>query len=130
MRVTIEKLPGVESATLSLNEGRAIIQLQPGNAITMAQIRQSVQRNGFSPQQAVIRARADVIASGNKLQLKISGTNDMYDLAGTARAEGVQQQLKQYTGNTVVIEGIVPAPKDPKATPVIQVTSVKPVTGQ
>jgi len=125
----MERLPGVESATLSLNEGRAIIQLQPGNRVTMVQIRQSVRRNGFTPRQAAVRARADVVARGGALQLKISGTNETYDLAGVPQADGVQQELKRHMGNTVVIEGIVPPPSDPKATPVIRVNSVKPVAG-
>jgi len=124
----MEKLPGVVSATMSLNEGRAIIQLRPGNAITMAQIRQSVERNGFTPQQAVVSGEAQVIAMGDKLQLRISGTNDTYELASTPHADGVLPQLRNSTGERVVIEGIIPAQKDPKATPVIQVNSVKPQT--
>lgn len=118
----MEKLPGVESATISLNEGRALIQLKPGNTTTMAQIRESVKRNGFTPQQAVITAQADVVPQGNRLQVKISGTNDTYDLAPTA----LQQQLQKNAGQRILIEGIVPAQKDPKAMPVIQVNSVKP----
>lgn len=126
----MEKLPGVESTEVRLNEGRAIIRLKPGNAITIAQIRRSVERNGFTPQQAVISAEADVIARGDKLQLRIRGTTDTYDIASTAHADTIQQQLKKHTGNAVVIEGIVPASKDSKGIPVIQVNSVKPVTGQ
>ncbi len=126
----MEKLPGVESARVSLNEGRATIQLNAGNTVSMTQIRQGVERNGFTPQQAVINAQADVIAAGNRLQLKISGTNDTYDVAATIHAEDIQRQLKQSSGQKVVIEGIIPVQKDPKATPVIQVNSVKPVTRQ
>jgi hypothetical protein len=124
----MEKLPGVESAKVSLNEGRATIQLNAGNTVSMSQIRQGVERNGFTPQQAVINAQADVIAAGNRLQLKISGTNDTYDVAATAHAESIQQQLKKSGGQKVLIEGIIPVQKDPKAAPVIQVNSVKPVT--
>jgi copper chaperone CopZ len=128
VRVTIEKLPGVESAKVSLNEGRAIIQLKPGNAVTMAQIRQSVERNGFTPQQVGVSGEADVVTKGDKLQLRISGTNDTYELASTPHAEGVLQQLRKSPGQRVVVEAIIPAQKDQKATPVIQVNSVKPVT--
>lgn len=124
----MEKLPGVESAEVRLNEGRAVIQLTTGNAITMTQIRRSVERNGFTPRQAVVNAQADVITMGNRLQLRISGTNETYDIAMTAHAESIQQQFKKSVGQRVLIGGIIPAQKDPKATPVIQVNSVKPVT--
>lgn len=126
----MEKLPGVESAKVSLNEGRATIQLKPGNAITMAEIRQSVERNGFTPQQAIVSARAEVTARGDTLQLKIPGTNETYDVADTPHADGIRQQLKKHAGNAVLIEAVVPAQKDPKARPLMQVKSVKPVTGQ
>lgn len=122
----MEKLPGVQSATVSLNEGRVMIRLEPGNTIRMAQLRQSVERNGFTPRDAAVTAQAEVIAKGDQLQVKISGTNDVYELATTAHADAVQQQLRKRAGQSVVIEAIIPAPADPKAPPVIQVNSVKP----
>lgn len=125
----MEKLPGVESASVSLNEGRTVIQLRPGNEITMAQIRESIQRNGFTPRDAVIKAQATVIATGDKLQLKISGTNETYDVVTTAH-DSIQQQLRKSAGRTVMIDGMIPVPKDAKAAPAIQVNSVKPVAGQ
>ena len=127
----MEKLPGVEAAKVSLNEGRAVIQLRPGNAVTMAQIRRSVERNGFTPQQAAINAEADVVAKGDKLQLRISGTNDIFELASSGHADSVLQQLRKSAGQRVLIEGMIPAQKkDETATPAIQVNSVKPVTRQ
>lgn len=123
----MEKLPGVESAKVSLNEGRAVIQLRPGNTVTMAQIRQGVTRNGFTPQQAAVSGEAEVMAKGDKLQLRISGTNDVYELAGTPHGDGVLQ-LRTRVGQRVVIEGVVQAPKDGRTAPAIQVNSVKPVT--
>lgn len=93
----------------------------------MAEIRRSVARNGFTPQQAVISAQADVMATGGRLQLKISGTNDTYDVVMTGRADGIQQQLKKYAGQRLVVDGIIPVPRDPKTAPVIQVNGVEPV---
>lgn len=126
MRVTLERLPGVESADVRLNEGRAIVRLAPGNAITMADIRRIVTRNGFTPQQAVVDAQADVVAAGARLQLRISGTNDVYDVA--AQPEAVQQQLKNSDGHRVLIGGVVPPQNNPRARPVVQVTRVTPAT--
>ncbi len=123
----MEKLPGVESAKVSLNEGRAVIQLRPGNTVTMAQIRQGVTRNGFTPQQAAVSGEAEVMAKGDTLQLRISGTNDVYEPAGTPNGD-VLQQLRTRVGQRVVMEGVVPAPKDDRTAPAIQVNSVKPVT--
>lgn len=122
----MERLPGVESAEVRLNEGRAIIRLAPENAITMADIRRSVTRNGFTPQQAVIDAQADVVAAGGRLQLRISGVNDVYDVA--TPSDAFQQQLKNSVGHRVLIGGVVPPQNNPRATPVVQVTRVTPAT--
>lgn len=128
MRVTIEKLPSVESAKVSLDEGRAIIQLEAGNAVTIAQLRQSVERNGFTAQQAVVRAEAEVVTKGDTVYLGFSGTSDSYAVASTPQADGILQQLRKSAGQRVLIAGIVPAPKDRRAPPMIQVTRVSPVT--
>jgi copper chaperone CopZ len=127
VRVTIEKLPGVESADVSLNEGRVQVQLKAGNAVTLAQLRQSVERNGFTPQQAIVRAQADVAPKGETVQLTISGTEEVYTLADTAHADDVLQQLRKSAGQRVLIEGIVPPRRDQRTPAVIQVNGVKPV---
>lgn len=125
MRVSVERLEGVESATVSLNEGRAVIQLKPGNTVSLKHVRESVERNGFTPQAANVTMRARVIAAGDKLQLAVSGPNETYEVAPTPHAVQIGEDLKQYVGKTVVVEGSVPAPKN-KGSAVIQVKSVKP----
>jgi len=121
VRVTLEKLAGVESVEVSLNEGRARIQMRPGNAVTMAQIRQAVERNGFTPQQAGVSARADVLVKGETLQLRIVGTNETYEVAGTPQADDIRQQLRNQAGKTVVVDGVVPMPRNKRGTLLIQV---------
>lgn len=127
----MEKQPGVASAKVSLNEGRVTIELKPGNTVRMGQIRQTVERSGFTPRDAAATARAEVIARGDRLQVRISGTEDVYELATTAHADAVQQQLEKSAGQTVMIRAIIPAHTDPKAPAVIQVNSVEqPITDQ
>lgn len=120
-------MPGVESAQVSLNEGRVVIRLEPGNIVSLAQIRRGLERNGFTPREATMSGQADLVVQGARLQLEISGTNDTYDMAATTRVE-VMEQLRKHAGQAVAIEGTIPAPKDPGSVPVIQVTSAKPVT--
>ena len=128
MRVTIEKLPGVESATVSLNEGRAVIRLRARNSITLAQIRESVERNGFTPQQAVVEAEVEVLRSDGRIQLRIAGTSETYDVPLAAHPAAIQQQLTAASGSRVLIQGAVGAQKDKKIAPTIQVTGVKPIS--
>jgi len=126
--VTIEKLPGVESATVSLNEGRTVIRLRAGNSITLAQIRESVERNGFTPQQAVVEAEVEILRSDGRIQLRVAGTSETYDVPLGAHPSTIQQQLMAASGSRVLIEAVVAAQKDKKIAPTIQVTNVKPVS--
>jgi hypothetical protein len=122
----MEKVPGVESATVLLNEGRAIVKLKSQNGVTLAQVRESVRQNGFTPRDAVVTAHAEAAADGDRLRLKISGTSDLYDVTTTAEDRGLEKLLRESIGRQVVIEGKIPIEKDPRASPVLQVTSVKP----
>lgn len=127
VRVTLEKLPGVESAVVSLNDGRVSLSLSGGNTVTMAQIRQAVERNGFTPKQAFVRATADVAGTSPTIQLTI-GAKETYDVAVTPHTREVLQQLRGMIGQRVVIEGVIPARTDPGAAPMIHVNSVRPAS--
>jgi hypothetical protein len=124
VRVTMEKLPGVESAALKLNEGRAVLELRPENTLTLGQVRESVRRNGFTPREARVTATAEVL-SGDTLRLRVAGTQDVYVVRTTAALE---QQLRAVATQSVSVEGTVPVLDDPAAGMVLQVTNVGPVT--
>lgn len=122
----MEKMPGVESATVQLNEGRAVMQLKPGNSLTMAQVRERVRNNGFTPREAAVTAVAEPVLTDDRLRLKISGTDDVYDVRTTS--EGLERLLRAGGGQSFVIKATIPFEKDANTTPVLQVTSAKPFT--
>lgn len=119
----MKKLPGVESATVKLNEGRAVLALKPDNTLTLGQVRESVRRNGFTPRDARVTAIAEIV-SGDALRLRVTGTQDVYDVRGTPALE---QQLRAGGSRPMIVDGTIPVGNDPKDPPVLQVTSVKPI---
>jgi copper chaperone CopZ len=46
---SLEKLPGVESAKVSLNTGVVDIRLKPGNDVTLEKIQEVIKAAGFEP---------------------------------------------------------------------------------
>jgi hypothetical protein len=108
--VSIQRIEGVQSAKVSLNEGRAVIELEPGNTVTLAQIHERVRRNGFTPQGATVTARARVVASGDALGLEVVGTQESFGAAATPHG-GSLSELKKRVGQIVVVEGLIPARK-------------------
>ncbi|HKX98174.1 MAG TPA: heavy metal-associated domain-containing protein, partial [Steroidobacteraceae bacterium] len=48
----LRKLHGVTSVRVSLNEGKAVVTLTAGNRTTLAQVREVIRHNGFTPKDA------------------------------------------------------------------------------
>lgn len=119
----MKKLDGVRDARVSLNEGKALVALDPANKVSLADIRKLVERNGFTPQGATVTLRARVVAAGDTLRLEVPETKEMFHVATTPYADNVAE-LKKHVGQVVVVEGLIAAPKENSAA-VIQVTSVK-----
>lgn len=124
----MQKLEGVQSAKVSLNEGRAVIELEPGNTVTLAQIHERVRRNGFTPQGARVTARARVAARGDALRLEVVGTQESFEVAVIPQGASLTE-LKKRAGQIVVVEGVIPASKN-KPPAVIQVNDFKPENGR
>ena len=61
------KLPGVESAEVSLDKASADIRLKADNRITMPQIRDVLKKNGYPTRDAQIEARGRIVDSSGTL---------------------------------------------------------------
>lgn len=123
MSVAIKKIDGVESVNVSLNQGRASIQLKPGNSVRLEQVNQAVQSNGFTPKEARVRVRGQVSVTDGKPKLRVLETNEVYELVTDSQHAKLSSEIAKQAGKQVVIEGTVPAPNKGKSQNVIQVLS-------
>lgn len=73
----MQKLTGVESARVSLKEGLTVLELRPGNTVTLAQLRTVIKHNGFVSKDAQIVARGTPRNGG----FEVSGTGERLTLA-------------------------------------------------
>lgn len=113
----MKKIDGVESVSVSLNEGKARLAMKPGNKVTLDQVRRLVERNGFTPKAATVIAEAGVVADpAGQPQLRLVGTNESFPVA-SATAESVRMELKKQMGKRVVVQGVVPPTKENPAGP-------------
>lgn len=119
----MKKIPGVESIEVSLKQGKAIVQLKPGNSVHLEDLVQKVRDNAFHPKEARVSVRGELLSTGGKLRLKVSGTNDVYELVPEPQVNVVE--LKKDLGKTVLIQGVVPAPKDKTPVRTMQLKSYK-----
>lgn len=121
MSVAVKKIPGVESAKVSLNAGLVSIQLRPGNSVSLAQTRKAITDQGFTPKDARVTAVGDLVSANGKLELKVTGSSDVYQVAAAPHASWSKQAGKQVTVN-----GLVPVPEAKKGAETIQITGVTP----
>lgn len=104
MSVAVKKVQGVESVKVSLNEGRAMIVLKPGNSVRLEQIRKAVEEQGFTPKDAKVKAVGDLTGTSGKLRFKVSGSNEVFPVV-----ESHPRQRNQAAPN-VLISGLIAAP--------------------
>ena len=78
----MQKVDGVQSVRVSLNEGLTILDLKPGNTVTLAKLRQIIKDNGFVSKDASVLARGS--ASGER-GFVVSGTNEQLTLGASAQ---------------------------------------------
>jgi len=121
--VRLGRVEGVEAVRISLNEGKAFIELKAGNTVTLGELRTVVQHAGFKPDEARVRARVQVALDGGRVRLRVIDTPDTYEAASAEPK--LLADLKKRAGDTVVVEGVIEAPT-PEGVARLTVSSIVP----
>jgi copper chaperone CopZ len=117
--VALKKVDGVESANVSLNEGKVVIQLKAANSVRLEQIRRAVTDQGFTPKQARVTARGDLTVSKDGMQFNVTGSNDTFPVA-----QAPHGARRDQAAQNVVVTGIIAAPRNDNDRGVLQVLEV------
>jgi hypothetical protein len=86
----MQKVDGVQSVRVSLNDGLTILDFKPGNAVTLAKLRQIIKNNGFVSKEASVVARGAV---SGKQGFVVSGTNEHLTLGAAPQQIGEDWRL-------------------------------------
>jgi len=70
----MKKVPAVTQVRVSLNEGLTVLDLEPGNTVTLAQLREIIKNNGFVSKEATVIARGSV--SADEKSFTVDGTGE------------------------------------------------------
>jgi copper chaperone CopZ len=90
VRVAMQKVDGVQSVRVSLNDGLTILDLKPENAVTLVRLRQIIKNNGF------VSKEASVLACGTpsgERGFVVSGTNEQLTLGAAPQQTGDDWRL-------------------------------------
>ena len=105
----LKKIKGVESASFRAKDSVAVLELKPGNTVTIGEIRDAVKRMGYTPAGAKVTVRGEPRKDGVKSILRVTGVDAEYPLDKEIRGIGV-----------AIIEGSLPDPSGP-----LRVTAVR-----
>lgn len=109
VRVAVEKIPGVDSARVSLNEGYADIHLAPENTVTVERIRETIRNNGFTPKETRIRVTGVVTKREEEPALEVGVREVTFLLVAHPDAETrVVELARTSPDREVTVEGVVP----------------------
>jgi hypothetical protein len=130
VRVALGKLDGVIAVDVTLKRGVAHINLKPGNALTVAQLRQTIKDAGYTSGAAVVAAVGRLSGGGRQKVLSVTGTPMSFVLAPATGTPGVAAALAAVPdGSIVQVTGTLAAPaakgSDSDSLQVREITSVK-----
>jgi hypothetical protein len=86
----MQKVDGVQNVRVSLNDGLTILDLKPGNDVTLARLRQIIKNNGFVSKDATLLARGTV--KGPRVFV-VNETNEELAAIGTPQRVGDEWRL-------------------------------------
>ena len=89
----MQKVEGIQSVRVSLNDGLTILDLKPDNSVTLAKLRQVIKNNGFVPKDAQVVARGSLAVADGHPVFDVSGTKERLMLTTPARQAGDDWQL-------------------------------------
>jgi hypothetical protein len=87
----MKKVPAVVQVQVSLNDGLTILDLRPGNSVTLGALRQIIKNNGFVSREATVIARGSV--SADHTTFTVDGTKEQLPLASAPQRHGEDWQL-------------------------------------
>lgn len=105
MRVSLKSVSGVDSVNVSLEKGLASVKMKPGNTATLKQLNQAITKNGFTMKQSTATVAGEVVVTGGKPMLQVSGSNDMLELIPES---GSASKASAMEGKSVLVEGTIP----------------------
>lgn len=85
----MQKVDGVQSVRVSLNDGLTILDLKPGNSVTLAQLRKIIKNNGFVSKEATVVARGTPSAGA----FEVGGTGERLEVSASPIRSGAAWKL-------------------------------------
>jgi hypothetical protein len=91
----MRKVDGVQTVRVSLKDGLTVLDLKPGNTVTLAKLRQIIRNNGYPTKEAAVTASGQPAAGGKTFT--VTGTNEQLTLSEAPQPAGSDWRLRVAT---------------------------------
>jgi hypothetical protein len=122
VRVSLKAVSGVDSVNVSLAKGLAAVRMKPGNTATFKQLQDAIIKNGFTMKDSVATVAGTIVVAKGKIQLRVSGSNELLTLAPEPQAAVDATSLN---GKFVLVEGVIPEAAKGRTPDSIRYRSIK-----
>lgn len=88
----MQKVPGITSVKVSLNDGLTVLDFAPDNNVTLGQLRQLIRNNGFVTNESRIVARGSIARLSGAVTFEVRGSKERFavpDAVITDRTDAV-----------------------------------------
>ncbi|HJR61186.1 MAG TPA: hypothetical protein VJ813_17370 [Vicinamibacterales bacterium] len=114
MSVALNKVDGIASVNVTLKRGAAHIELNPGNSVSLSQLRKIIKEAGYPTGDALISGSGTVAARGERLVLEVTGTPASFRVVPDSTDPAPLARLREIAGGSspvsVDVTGTVAAP--------------------
>jgi len=86
----MKRVPAVSQVRVSLKDGLTVLDLKPGNTVTLSELRQIIKNNGFVSKETTAVARGRV---ADQRTFVVSGTDERLSLSSPAEPSGDDWRL-------------------------------------
>src|SRR4051812_40795418 len=83
----MQKVAGVSAVRVSLNEGLTVLDLKPGNTVTLLRLREVIRNNGFVTREAKVIASGTAAPAGNDMTFEVAGTRERFLVIASTNEE-------------------------------------------
>ena len=123
MEIGLRKIRGVEKVAVDPAVGIEF-SLQPGNRVTLEQLRDAIKGIGFRPGDATVIVKGKPVTQDGRWRFEIDGINKIYNLS--TRHDHVILGLQSKNVAGVKVSAVTSPPPDPQTVPILDVTAIIP----
>lgn len=102
----MQKVAGVEKVEVRLNQGLTVLDLKPGNSVTLASLRQAIRNSGFATPEARVIALGTVSMDAGRVVFEVSGSRERFPLVASESNPGLFDDLRSRAaaGSRPIVE--------------------------